>query len=77
MTAVSQAMGLQANQAICKYLQRAERYEKRVLEDKDPEDLHQMRVALRRLRTVMQVFAGGIQLPKAANDRRVAQVSRC
>lgn len=77
MTAAYQAMGLQANQAIRKYLQRAARYEKLVLKDKDPENLHQMRVALRRLRTVMQVFSGGIQLPKAANDRRVAQVSRC
>lgn len=46
-----------------------------VLADRDPEDLHQMRVSLRRLRTAIEVFAPMIEWPKQVSDRRIASVA--
>jgi len=50
--------------------------EKGVLADKDPENLHQMRVGMRRLRTALQVFNLAVDLPKAAQERRVGAIAR-
>ena len=75
-TTVKATFGDLAAQAVETYLQRVEGYEKAVIQDRDPEDLHQMRVNLRRLRTVMQVFAPGIYLPKAGRETRVADIAR-
>ena len=47
-----------------------------VLADSDPEPLHQMRVALRRLRTCLHQFAPALQLPKAVADPRLAKTVR-
>ncbi|MEO1094693.1 MAG: CHAD domain-containing protein [Cyanobacteria bacterium J06638_28] len=76
VTTVDTTVAVLATQAVGTYLERAEGYEKAVLKDRDPENLHQMRVNLRRLRTVMQVFAPGIQLPRQGQEARVAQVAR-
>lgn len=73
---VGQTLGDLAVQAIDKYLTKAQTYEDGVLKDRDPENLHQMRVNLRRLRTAMQVFAPGIELPKAGREPQVAKVAR-
>ncbi len=76
-TAMQQSVGVLASSAVETYLSKAEKYEKPVISDRDPEDLHQMRVNLRRLRTVMQVFASTITLPKSGQEAQVAKVSRC
>jgi CHAD domain-containing protein len=47
-----------------------------VLADHDPEPLHQLRVSLRRLRTVLQQFAPALVLPDTISDRRIAKVAR-
>jgi CHAD domain-containing protein len=65
-----------AQMAIAKYLKQGISYEKGVLADTDPEDLHQMRVGLRRLRTALQVFDRAIKLPKAGREPKVAGVAR-
>ena len=75
-TTVQKTVGALATQAIETYLQKAESYEKPVIKDRDPENLHQMRISLRRLRTVMQVFAPGIFLPKAGSESQVSAISR-
>ncbi|MEM9003778.1 MAG: CHAD domain-containing protein [Cyanobacteria bacterium P01_F01_bin.86] len=75
-TSTQRTVGALATQALATYLQRVERYEKSVIKDRDPEDLHQMRVNLRKLRTVMQVFAPGICLPKAGRESQVATITR-
>lgn len=62
--------------AISKYLTQATRYQKAVLKDRDPEDLHQMRVGMRRLRTAMQVFEPVLTLPKSAREPDVAAMGR-
>jgi CHAD domain-containing protein len=73
---VSQTFGTLAQGAISKYLKQATSYEAAVLADTDPEDLHQMRVGLRRLRTALQVFEVGVVLPKAGREPRVAKIGR-
>ena len=75
-TALQKTMGMLAAEAIETFLQAAESYETETLRDQDPENLHQMRVNLRRLRTAMQVFSPSIQLPRAGQEARVAQVAR-
>lgn len=57
------------------YRQMAKR-EKKVLADEEPEHLHQMRVATRRLRTALQVFQAAITLPKAASEQRIGALAR-
>ncbi|MBW4482498.1 MAG: CHAD domain-containing protein [Tildeniella torsiva UHER 1998/13D] len=65
-----------AHGAIAKYLKQIAAYKKPVLADNDPENLHQMRVGLRRLRTAVQVFDAGIDLPKAGQEPKIAAVGR-
>ncbi|WP_421655598.1 CHAD domain-containing protein [Leptothermofonsia sp. ETS-13] len=50
--------------------------EKKVLADKDPEHLHDMRVASRRLRTALQVFGIAVELPKAAQAKRIGAIAK-
>ena len=46
-----------------------------VLADDDPEALHQLPVALRRLRTALGQFGPALELPKGVTERRIAQVA--
>lgn len=64
-----------AYSALKKHFKKFVKYEAEVLQDKDPEALHQMRVGMRRLRTTLQVFGFVVQLPKAASDRTVREIS--
>ncbi|UBF28292.1 CHAD domain-containing protein [Kovacikia minuta CCNUW1] len=50
--------------------------EKKVLADKDPEHLHHMRVATRRLRTALQVFGQVVKLPPSAQEKRISSVAK-
>ena len=68
--------GYWAYLAIEKHFQRTVQYETDVLKDKDPEALHQMRVGMRRLRTVVNGFAPALVLPKAAREKKIAKVAR-
>ena len=47
-----------------------------VLKDTDPEPLHQMRVAMRRLRTTLSQFAPALVLPAEVSDQRLAKSVR-
>lgn len=69
------SLGELAQGAIATYFHQAVAYEGPVLADADPEDLHQMRVNLRRLRSAVVAFAVAIDLPKAANDRAIGQLA--
>jgi CHAD domain-containing protein len=65
-----------ATETIGNYLAKATYYQPAVLKDRDPEDLHQMRVGMRRLRTAMQVFGPVLILPKSAREPDVAAIGR-
>jgi CHAD domain-containing protein len=47
-----------------------------VLEDSDPEPLHQMRVSMRRLRTCLRQFGPALEMPARVTDRRIGRVGR-
>lgn len=45
-------------------------------EDGDPEPLHRMRVAMRRLRTALRQFAPALVLPDRVSEQRIARTGR-
>ena len=47
-----------------------------VLQDTDPEPLHQMRVAMRRLRATLSQFSPAVVLPAGVTDQRLAKSVR-
>jgi CHAD domain-containing protein len=70
-------LGDYAYTALHKHYKKSVKHESEVLDDTDPEDLHQMRVGLRRLRTALEVFESAVELPKSieiAQIRKFAHV---
>lgn len=65
-----------ANVAIAKHSHKMLKHEAAVLKDKDPEELHQMRVGMRRLRSAIAGFATAIDLPAAAREKKVGKVAK-
>ncbi len=61
--------------AIEKHFKKSIKHESDVLDDQDPEPLHQMRVGLRRLRTAIDVFGFAIKLPQSISDRAISQIA--
>lgn len=62
--------------AINKHLEKVLKRENSVLKDKSPEDLHQMRVGMRRLRSAITGFAPAISLPKPAQEQKIGKIAR-
>jgi len=62
--------------AVEKHFRKTMKYEEDVLKDKDPEALHQMRVGMRRLRTVVTGFAPALNLPKYAQEKQIGKIAR-
>jgi CHAD domain-containing protein len=61
--------------SIQKHFHKSVKSENEVLADQDPESLHQMRVGMRRLRTVLTVFAPFLSL-SAGLDRDITKISK-
>lgn len=61
--------------AINKHLEKVIKHEDSVLKDKSPEDLHQMRVGMRRLRSAITGFAPAIVLPKSAQEKKIGKIA--
>ena len=68
-------LGDWASLAINKHLAKVLKHENGVLKDKDPEELHQMRVGMRRLRSAITGFAPAILLPKPAQEKKVGKIA--
>ncbi|MEA5509742.1 CHAD domain-containing protein [Crocosphaera sp. UHCC 0190] len=62
--------------AIAKHYHKFLKYELAVLEDKDPEELHQMRVGMRRLRSAINGFNPALDLPKNAQEKKVGNIAK-
>ncbi len=62
--------------AIEQHFNKILKHEENVLNDKDPEELHQMRVGMRRLRSAVTGFQVVLDLPKAAAEKKIAKVAR-
>jgi len=69
-------LGDRALLAIKKHFDKFLKHEADVLADRDPEALHQMRVGMRRLRSAIAGFAPAIDLPKAAQDKKIGKIAR-
>ena len=65
-----------ANIAIAKHAKQVFKYETGVIKDRDPEDLHQMRVGIRRLWSAIASFAIALDLPKTVNEKKIAKIGR-
>jgi CHAD domain-containing protein len=62
--------------AIAKHYEKILKHEAEVLKDKDAEELHQMRVGMRRLRSAVVGFSLALDLPKNAGEKQVGKVAR-
>lgn len=73
---VSISTGEQAQHLIAHQLARLRSGLPQVLKDNDPEPLHQFRVSLRRLRSVISQFGSALELPPRLNRGRIAALAR-
>ncbi|MBR8830955.1 MAG: hypothetical protein N5P05_001895 [Chroococcopsis gigantea SAG 12.99] len=62
--------------AVDKHFHKILAHEAGVLKDEDQEELHQMRVGTRRLRSALAGFSPALELPRAANDKSVGKLAR-
>ena len=62
--------------ALEKHFAKMLKHETGVLKDKDPEELHQMRVGSRRLRSGMGGFDRALSLPKTIQDKTLKKIAR-
>lgn len=69
-------LGDAAAHALEKYFRKTIAHETEVLKDKDAEELHQMRVGLRRLRSAVTGFEPILDLPKDAQEHKIGKVGR-
>ncbi len=72
----TKTLGDWASLAIQTHLQKVTKHEGEVLEDREPEELHQMRVGIRRLRSAVTGFAPALHLPKPACEKRIGKIGR-
>jgi CHAD domain-containing protein len=68
--------GSHAHGLIQQLARRLHRLAEEVLTDSDPEDLHQLRVTLRRLRSVLRQFSPALILPPRVRGSRLAELAR-
>jgi CHAD domain-containing protein len=75
-SALNVTLGNYAHTTIDKQFQALTKQKQNVLADQDPEYLHKMRVAARRLQSALQVFENAIELPKAAQLKHVRALGK-
>lgn len=80
MTLVTQpvvkTLGDYAYQAIQKHFNKNLKWEKTLKNDEHPEALHQMRVGIRRLRTIVSQFGFVVDLPSFVTERNIGKIAR-
>ncbi len=69
-------LGEYASTAIQKQQKKILKWESSVKKDEDPEALHQMRVGMRRLRSVVNNFGIAVSLPKPIRDKNIGKIAR-
>ena len=62
--------------AIAKHFQKILKHEPEVLKDKDSEELHQMRVGMRRLRSTITGFAPALDLSESLGEKKVGKIAK-
>lgn len=61
---------------IAKHAKKIFKYEGKILEENDPENLHQIRVGMRRLRSVLASFSSVLKLPGVITDKKIGKIAR-
>jgi CHAD domain-containing protein len=61
--------------AIDQHFHKILKHEMGVLKDEEPEELHQMRVGMRRLRSALTGFSPALKMPKWANQKQVGRIA--
>lgn len=69
-------MGDYGYEGISKHSHKIFKYEKRILKENDPENLHQIRVAMRRLRSVLLSFNSAFKFPQIICDRTIGKIAQ-
>lgn len=69
-------IGYWAYLAVEKHTEKTFKYETEVLQDQDPENLHQMRVGMRRLRTAVTGFSPALELPASAQEQEIGKIAK-
>ena len=65
-----------ANMAIAQHANKIFKNEAKVIKDKDPEKLHQMRVGTRRLRSTINALEIALDLPPMITDKNLGKIGR-
>ena len=76
MANTPQTVGDWAVVAIHRHYRKLLKHEAAVLKDTDPEELHQMRVGMRRLRSAIAGFDQALSLPKAVSAKKIGMFSQ-
>ncbi|WP_043368608.1 CHAD domain-containing protein [Cyanobium sp. PCC 7001] len=76
MASTADTTGQHVHTLLAAHSKRLVKLHPQVLEDRDPEPLHQMRVAMRRLRTCLIQFAPALDLPAGVSAQRLARSGR-
>ena len=76
LTMDSESSGAYARHRLEQLCERLRRLRPKVLDDRDPEPLHQYRVSLRRLRSLLIQFAPALLLPAKVTPSRIALLAR-
>ena len=64
------------NMAIAQHANKIFKNEAKVIKDKDPEKLHQMRVGVRRLRSTINALEIALDLPPTITDKNLGKIGR-
>lgn len=72
----AQTLGEWGYLAIAKHIKKIQKHETGVLADRDPEELHQIRIGMRRLRSALDGFATALILPETIQRRKIAKIAR-
>lgn len=75
-TLTAKTFGDWAYLAVNKHFEKVIKHQPEVSKDEDPEELHQMRVGVRRLRSAIAGFAPALSLPKGAEDKNLGKIGR-
>ena len=62
--------------AIHKHFKKILKHEAAVLQDQDPEELHQMRVGMRRLRSAVVGFSLALDLPPSCDQKKIGSIAK-
>jgi len=65
-----------AHIAIANHYAKISKHEVGVINDNDPEELHETRVGIRRLGSAIQGFGAALQLPAQVNDKKVGKIGK-